>query len=345
MRARLFKLIVAACALLVVLPLSGTAAQGAGPATVDKEGWWNRFSGATSPPESPLRGTAPNPAAPAPEVPEGAIAVGARLGQADKVAALGIVLDAERGATVNRFVLTLKEAEGQGAQQRSEAAKVLACPITSFFAPEANGDFANVPEADCDVAQVEGARADDGTWTFDLAPIAAAWLDPFGAVAANGVRFDPVIENPATSFQVSWGGMEDAVLDVDVTAPTGDAAADPFAAPSSGGGGSFDAPSSSGAGGSSFEAPAPVEVPGEATATTAAPAGGEVVPLETTPAAPASAVGDTFGNLPGIAPVVAVVGLLIALLAAWTLGSGGATAASPRRQGGVSRALAARTEA
>ena len=328
MRALLTKLLVAAFALLVVLPMSGSAAQTAGAATVDKEGWWNRFSGATSPPESPLRGTAPNPAAPAPDVPEGAIAVGARVGQADKVAALGIVLDAPRGATVNRFVLTLKEAEGDGAQQRSEAAKVLACPITSFFAPESNGDFANAPEADCEVAQVEGARADDGTWTFDLAPIASAWLDPFGAVAANGVRFDPVVENPASSFQVSWGGMEDAVLDVDLTAPTG----------------SFDVPSSSGSGGSSFEAPAPVEVPGEATATTVAP-GGEVVPLETTQAAPASAVGDTFGNLPGIAPVVAIVGLLIALLAAWTLGSGGATAASPRRQGGVSRALAARTEA
>ena len=197
MRAPLTKLLIVACALLAVLPVSGSAAQPAGGATIDKEGWWNALSGAANPPESPLRGTAPNPAAPAPEVPEGAIAVAARLGQTDKVAALGIVLEAGRGGT-------------------------------------AGGDFEAPP--------IEG------------------------------------------------GAPEEA------------------AAPD-------------------------------------AEAGDDVLPIETTDAQPAvNRAGETFGNFPGVVPFIALLGLLVALLAAWTLGSGGTTSATPRRQGGVSRALAARTE-
>src|SRR5688572_20862817 len=106
-------LVLLAMAVLCLQPVAPTSGQSSTPVVADKEGWWNQAADATA-------GT-PLPPPPT-TVPEGAIAVGSAGGQPDKVAAIGVVVDAERGSVVDRFVLTLKEAEGTGAQQGEGAA-------------------------------------------------------------------------------------------------------------------------------------------------------------------------------------------------------------------------------
>ena len=317
---------------LALVPVPGTGAQ-TPAATVDSEGWWN--AAPAEAPETPVPlppvGVAPVPQTPTPDVPEGAIAVGARVGRPARVAALGLVLDAERGATVTSFQLRLKEAEGSFAQQGSEAA-VRACPVTSFLVPEQGGPPTNIPDADCEIASADGVRAEDGTWTFDLTSIASAWLDPFGSVQANGIRLDPVGEPPAT-FQVAFTGMEDAAITADITAAAD--AGDPFAS----GGGSFDTPV---AGGTDFSAPVSdlpvVETPVEDTA-------GADAQEQAAPATPAgvSRAGTTFGNMPGAVVLLALGALLLAVAMSLVLGPTGRHRPDlARRQGGVSRALGSR---
>ena len=333
-------LVVWALALLCLLPVAPTFGQSSGAVTADKEGWWNAAADATA-------GT-PLPPPPS-TVPAGAIAVGAAGGQPDKVAAIGIVLDAERGSVVERFVLTLKEAEGPGAQQ-GEGAAIVACPVTAFFAPEENGALADAPEADCEAAQAEGTRADDGTWTFDLAPIADAWLDPFGTLNPNGIRLNPGGETP---FQVSLTGMEDATFDVAISPPQEES--DPFDSVTTtlagGFGGSTSSGSSSGSSGSSGSGIAVTPAPtpdvavgeGDTPVTTLAAGADEEAAAETDEPAPSRA-GEVSGNLPFGVWLLLLGALGIALLAMWHLGPAGRVPhAKTQRSGGVSRALAART--
>src|SRR3954452_1660105 len=219
-------------AALALVPMTATWGQSDGGVHADAEGWW---STATLPvpvtlPPSPL---GPLPTAPAPDVPDGSVPVAMRLGQPARIGAIGIVVDAQRGAKVNKLVMTLKEADATG--QQGTGAKVRACPITDFLVPETNGDAQNVPAEDCDVAHADGVRNPDGTWTFDLTAIASAWFDPFGTIEPNGIRLDPVGDPPAT-FQVAFTGFEDATFQADIVA--GAPAADPFA--TGGGAGSFD---------------------------------------------------------------------------------------------------------
>lgn len=340
---------------LAVVAFAGAPAAPSGgqeaTARVDSEGWWN-----TAPAEAPVPlppvGVAPAPQLPAPDVPEDAIAVEMRAGRPGRVAALGIVLDAEPGSTVDAFVLRLKEAEGSFAQRGSEPA-VLACPVTSFLVPEKNGSPANVPEADCETAKAEGVRADDGTWTFDLTAIAAAWLDPFGTLEPNGIRLDPIGDPPAT-FQVAFTGVEGAALTADLSPPP-DAAGDPFAS----GSGSFTPPASSadvGRGSGFSPAPidtapldvapidaGPVEPAAPAVDAPVEPTGEPSTDGGTRVAAPvaASRAGETFGNWPAWMIPLVLVGLLLALAASLVLGPAGRRRPElARRQGGVSRALA-----
>lgn len=327
-------LVVWALALLCLLPVAPTFGQSAPVVTADKEGWWSAAADATA-------GT-PLPPPPS-TVPAGAIAVGAAGGQPDKVAAIGIVLDAERGSVVERFVLTLQEAEGPAAQQ-GEGAVIVACPVTAFFAPEENGALADAPEADCEAAQAEGTRADDGTWTFDLAPIADAWLDPFGTLNPNGIRLDPGGE---TSFQVSLTGMEDATFDVAISPPREET--DPFDSSTTtlagGFGGSTSSGSSSGSGIAVTPAPAPdvADGEGDAPVTTIAAGAEEEAAAETEAPGPSRA-GEVSGNLPIGVWLLLLGALGIALLAMWHLGPAGRVPhAKTQRSGGVSRALAART--
>jgi len=262
------------------------------------------------------------------------VPVATRLGQAARVGAIGIVVDAAKGSKVNALTLTLKEVPGSG--QEGTGAKVRACPISEFLQPEANGAPENVPPENCDVAHADGVRAADGTWTFDLTAIASAWLDPFGTVEPNGIRLDPIGDPPAT-FQVAFTGFEDAKLAADIV--PGAPAADPFA--TGGTAGSFDS-GSLGSGSTDFSAPA-ADAPVVATPPTAAPKGGAAPATEP---AKASRAGDTFGNWPAAIVVLLVAAVALALATAWTLGPAGRRRDDlTRRQGGVSRALAGRLAA
>lgn len=328
--------VVSALLALVMVPAASTFGQESGPVIADKEGWWSQARDATT-------GTPAGGGVPAlPEtVPEGAIAIAATGGQINKVAALGIVLDAGRGSTVSTFTLTMKEAEGTGAQQNPGDAAIVACPITDFFAGAENGALQDAPAADCEAASAEGTRADDGTWTFDLTAIADVWLDPFGTINPNGIRFDPT---GTGTFQVSLTGMDDATFDVSIAPAEEDE--DPFDASTTTVPGGFSGSGSSSSGSSDFSTSPPpaVDSPaGDATATPAPPTTAASGSGEAAAAPAARPAGDTSGNLPGGLPLLFVLGAAVALLMAWHLGPAGRKPhATTQRSGGVSRALAAR---
>lgn len=331
-------------ALLAALGLTvGTAgAQETPTATVDRDGWWNYANGGVQEeaPEAPgLPVPVPIPPTPPPRntVPEGAIAAGFAVDRADKVAAVGIVLDAEPGATIETFVLTLKEVDSRTANVNADAAEIVACPITSFWAGGVpNADWGTRPEADCDLAKAVGERADDGTWTFDLAAIGALWLDPFGTVAADGVLLtaDPEVDAP-TTFQVSWVDVASGGVGLSFSATGGSPEEDPFALgggePASGG---FDT------GGATIDTGPAFTPPATSPPTTTARRSTreEAAPAAFTPN------GDILGNLPWGYVLLALVAVGLGVVTTYTLGPAG----QPRphlREGGVSRALTARERA
>lgn len=357
-------------AIVIAVPSVPSAAQSeAGLVTSDKEGWWNRLAGVEEEEPAPANPLGGSPAPPPPStVPEGAIAVGALLGEPDKIAALGVVLPFEQG-TVERLVMTLALVEDEAAQGGDpESGAIRACPVTGFWVPEENGKFQNRPEADCEIANAPGTRNEDGSWTFDLTAVASLWVDPAAALFPNGVLLEPVIEPPG-SFQVSFAGGPDGIA-FDFAGEPGDDADDPFGLDGGGGGfggggfgggggfddsggdtGSFGGDASGGLSGGSFDVgsapaftapdtpPPAIEAPDAGTAAPPTNTGGDVAP-----GAPVGTqIGNTLGNFPPGAWVVLVLGLVLAFLAALTLGPAGAAGAAPRRAGGVSRVLAQRT--
>jgi hypothetical protein len=82
-------------------------------------------------------------------------------------------------------VLRLKESDASGANVGADKAKVLACPATSPWGPGQNANWQDRPVADCSVGSAEGARGEDGVWTFDLATIGRLWADPFAPLPAR----------------------------------------------------------------------------------------------------------------------------------------------------------------
>ena len=187
----------------VPLPVDAQTAD----AQLTQDGWWNRLQGSivvgpVQEPANPLRDTV-NPQVPAPPtVPGNALAVGAAGGESAAIAAVGIATGANDGGTVSVATLTLKESSEPGANANSALAKVAACPITNFWAGARNGAWVDRPAFECaDPGAVEGKRAPDGTWTFDLTRVAQSWLD--GNLEPNGVVFAPVAGSPE-NFQVSF---------------------------------------------------------------------------------------------------------------------------------------------
>lgn len=305
--------------------------------SVPEEGWWYALSERPTR-DTPLGALVPIPGTPTPDVPEGAIPVGARLGQVDKVAAISVDLGASiLGGSVSTATLTLKEVEEQQAQLNGDQAVIVACPITGIFIPATKGELDQAPEVDCEAAKAEGTRNDDGTWSFDVAPIVTAWLD--GTVPPNGIRFDPAGDAGAT-FQVAFTGLEDAVLTADIE-PAAGGGGDPFdvgGAPT----GDFGGGSSDFSSGGDFSAPV-TDLP-EQPAAPAAPSGdGEAEGTPQVAAPVASRAGDTVGNWPVGVLLAAIAALVLALFAGWSLGQSEPVEVTARRQRGVARALATRT--
>lgn len=316
-------------------------------AILSQDGWWNRAQGPQEPePESPLRpvigGTVPAPST----VPADGLGVGAVLGEADKVAAVGFVLDAPLDAFVDRLTLTMKESTAANANANVAAAAIVACPITDFWASAKNGDFVNRPGCD-DGQSVPGTRSADGTWTFDLATMAAAWLD--GTLSQNGVLLKESVE-PPVSFQVSFGDLSTGTVVLDFSASGGgfSASSDFFddsflsedpadssitvdESPST-----FDSSSNFDAGDSAITA-----APTAPVATTPAPpAPRPLTPVSEVAPVPAAQL---FGNL-SVAALLFLVVLLAgaALFLGLVLGPLAVPTPVTVRRGGVSRALAAR---
>jgi hypothetical protein len=190
-----------------------------GAAAVIQDGWWNRLQG---PIEGEPEGNSVRPLLPAmpapPTAPPDAIVTGVGAGQIDKVAAVGLEVALPDGVALDALTLHLKESPAAGANVNSSQAQVLACPVTHPWGGHKNASWADRPEADCGLEQVQGMRADDGTWTFDLTPLGLLWTDPDAALPQNGVvlSVDPTSSPGFT--QVSWMDFESGNVDVEFQA-------------------------------------------------------------------------------------------------------------------------------
>jgi hypothetical protein len=349
-----------------VRPAAALDAGSTGAAAATQDGWWNRLQGPQEgePEGNPLRPLLPALPAP-PTVPGDATAVAVGAGQPVLLAAVGIEVALPTGGLVESLKLILKEAPSGNIN--SGGAKVLACPATTPWGPAKNAAWRDRPQADCSLFQVEGARADDGTWTFDLTGLASQWTDLFAPLAQNGVVLGLDATTSPAPMQVAWGDFDTGNVVVELVATVAPAA------PASGSE-SFLAPSFAESGAPFTEVPyaAPEFVPafdtgttfsdplafptGQPTFTTYEPVVADVPVPETTtqlvaaPQTPPPATG-TLQAQPVVgfwedipAPTVLLVPLAfgLALLVGLILGPGGRPLPYWPRAGGLTRALARR---
>lgn len=376
-------IVVAMLVLVSVPPEPVGAVESRGAATQD--GWWNRLQG---PAEAEPEGNPVRPLVPAlpkpPTVPADSIAAGATAGQVDKVAAVGIDLTLADGDALDRLVLRLKQSAEHGANVGADRAKVIACPATVPWGPGQNAAWRDRPTADCSLGPAEGARADDGTWTFDLTAIGRLWADPFAPLARNGVvlSVDPAAgageQSPASpSVQVSWLNVESGNVLVELAATPGPLAPPVDAAPAQPG--PLNAAAAPSTPTSIPPAPAtvasalptsggrfPSNLPAEpiAPSTDASPAAtGSTTPGPAAPAEPAAEASlsaapdrpaprlparppvDFWENVPGATGLLVPVTVGLAVIVGLALGPAGRPAPVFRREGGLSRALARRSAA
>ncbi|HLF39883.1 MAG TPA: hypothetical protein VI854_00275 [Acidimicrobiia bacterium] len=356
------------------VPAQALEAGTAGAAAANQDGWWNRLQGPQEgePPGNPLRAAAPALPTP-PTIPADAIVAGVALGQPMKVAAVGIEIALPQGGMVDSLTLHLKESPGTGANINSAAAKAMACPAVTPWGPHKNGAWQDRPEADCAQGQADGVRAEDGTWMFDLTPLAALWADPFAAsLGQNGVvlALDPAA-SPGVA-QVSWLDITTGEVVLELVASVLPDALSDLPSP---GFGSEGAPTLDGAPLSevpyepSYEAaliepepsgfsddplsfstgevpyfePAPADVPApaaeESTALLAAAPPGQ----PRAPALRAQVAVGFWDDVPAPTALLVPVVLGLALLVGLALGPGGRPLPVWARAGGLSRALARRS--
>jgi hypothetical protein len=313
------------------LALTGSASIGAlaqagshTGATIDQTGWWNRTNAVVS----PVPGvTLPVITVPAPpSVPAGTIAVSATAGQPEKVAAVDISPEIGTG-TAERAILTIPEADA-GEQIENTSAVIVACPITQFWVGGANGQWSNQPPNSCSTLKIPGTRSADGIWTFDITSIAALWLTP-GQLAPNGVALlpEPAAGTGGTFQVVLAGDPADIGIDFAATPP----------APRTTAGAPTTAPAATGG--------SPSPVTSAAPATTVAPTPTTVITTTTTKPVDTSGADSILGNLPGGAFLLVPLVLIAAFLLMLVYGPLGEPATGVAREGGVSRALAARERA
>ena len=326
-------------------------ATGAEAVSAEKTGWWNSLQGIESgTPAAPVGGLSPGVPQQTTGVPVGDFATGMRAGDVDKVGAIGILVDAPIGATVEEFTMTLTESADPSANNGSASvAKVTACPIVAYWAEGENARFNGRPEADCNLASIPGQRDAEGRWTFDLKKYGEAVLSTAGTFGQNGVLLLPAGAAPET-FQVTWAGLTSQTPPkFTFRATGGDPPADEFGA-----GGGFGSVDSGDAGfGDDFTAPtfddaraldtgSEVDL-GAAQEPPPAESGGAPAPPRT------QSVGRQIGNIAGNLPAFTLPAFLVllALLAAVGLSLGRPLQPDEmlNRRGGVSRALAARRAA
>lgn len=318
--------------LTVAAVLTGaTAAVAAAPGTIDggsvaKTGWWWSANATT-----PADGAVAAPRPPAPGVPKDAMAVAAVKGDADKISAIEFTLDAAPGSTLETFSLSFAESAEPGSQVNSEAAAILACPVTdAFWAGEQSANWDTKPAYDCSEANALGKRSEKGVWSFDLSALAATWTAA-DFTGSRSVVLVPHVEAPA-SFQTVLAPESAKGIGLKITAqpPPKSGAGDPSPSPTAP---DSTPPSTSGAptvpttdsGGAAPPAP-PVEPPPLAEVP-AAPTG-EVPAAAPAPAAPvagavpvaASGQRPWWSGLPWLTVLALPLGLGLAYVAMVALG-------------------------
>jgi hypothetical protein len=335
-------LVAATAAIAVIAPWTLHA----GASEPSQRGWWNRASQDVSTPLGQL------PPAPAPDVPDEGLPVGATLGEPTRATGIGMMVDAPPGASVDVATLTLVEDSSVG-----DDAEVVACPILEFWVDGPNQPYDSMPPVDCEGAVV-GERADDGTWTFDLGIIAADWLDLDSGLDPNGVALLPAPESTGT-FQVVFDG---ASAQVDLQTSGGSDADDPFGTPGADAGGfdldlGSDVGFDSGFGGGSFDGggfSSPDLGTGDVSFDPVGEAGPDGAPDEAAAGDAGSGDGDEsaapvasrspmgLGELPGAAWLLLPAALVLAGVTSYALGpAGDPTAAASGRT--IARALATRS--
>lgn len=354
--------VVLALAALVGGPtgVSGQTADAPAPTAIpSQDGWWNRAKGPQQgEPDNPLRsslgGSIPAPST----VPANALGVGAAAGDADKVAAIGLVLEAGIDPLVDSLVLTLKESAANGSNLNSSSARIIACPITSFWAGVKDGDWVNRPTCD-DSQAVAGVRAADGTWTFDLTLLAMQWVDATSGLDQNGVLLTEAVDAPM-SFQVSFDDISTGKVTTAFSATPGfsdeelgfsDEELTTFEEEPAGEETFVEEPVAEDFGstfaddGSTFESSDVAAAPMATTPPATAPDAGAPVAATSALARPAGAIG-LFDAVPiGVLLFLLLLFVGTALLLGVVLGPIAAPTPAVVRSGGVSRALAARADA
>jgi hypothetical protein len=299
--------------------------------------YWQEQVGTVEPPAgSPLPPVAPPGALPTPDVPAGDFPVSVVAGQPDKESFLQLDTSAiPQGSTVSSLVLTLHE-DSTGGQVAPDTATLEARAVTGFMAGGAQGaPWANRPSYDTTGQPAPGKRAPDGTWTFELAPIAARWAS--GELQNSGIALVPAAPQQGQAYEVVWFGPGGA------KAPT---VAGSFTPPAPG------TPAAAAAGIESSptdQSAAPVSLtpdtsgglsstssPSVASAPTAAASPSAAIPNTQSPAA-VRTIGSSH-RAPPWGFYLAVVAV-IALIGASTLSLGDLGEPEPERRGGVLRTL------
>jgi hypothetical protein len=327
-RRRVWGAIATGMVALSLLPVGGIAGQTTGgTVTSEKSGWWSQSNQGADTPNGAL--TPPLPRSPV--VPENSLPVTAFLGQIENMSAIGFAVP--EGMQATNLLMTLPLAEGGGADSGGAQAKIAACAITSYWEGGDNGKWEAKPEWDCAKAKAAGKRSDDGSWTFDLTPIAALWADQFEDVARpdGGVALVP--DDATGTFQVAFDkdkitldatltemtSLSDDAFTADVSQETIPAGTPTYSIDT----GSLPAPSANGA------------------RSPAAGNGGGGGAQGGVAAGKQHDVGNLTGNLPLGLLLLVPFALGLAVLAGQSTRR--ARTELVRRQGGVGRALAART--
>ncbi len=282
-------------------------------ANVAGEAWWNLY-------------TFGLPVATPSLVPDKALGVGHNTMDPDKVAAIGITLDAPSGSTAESLTLVLKEAVGTLGNINSDGAAVVACPITGPWAPVIDGEWTAVPKYDCELGKAAGKRSADGLWTFNLLSFGQQWLDAERPLQQRGILF--LIEDSDTLVQVSFASIATGLfrLEFRATTPTLADVVEPVVV------GGLDVPA---------------EVLNDLPAADSAPSSdAEPAILVTQPAQNRTANiadPDLTGNLPWATWLLVPVLLIAAGVVSYALGPGsGDRSGKQKREGAVSRALSRR---
>lgn len=313
---------------------------------VKKAGWWWV---ANQPPAE--TGLVAHPQQNPPNVPRGHLPVAATGGEADKISAIELELDAKPGSFAKKATLVLRESGEPGASADVDGAKILACPVTeAFWADGTAARWDAKPEYDCDIAQAAGKRSGKGIWTFDITSLATIWLTP-GSTGSSSLVLVEGAEAP-DSFQVTFAGNKDKGIGFSgefgppaKTPALGGAGAVGGAGVGLGGGSTSGGSlgGSSSAGGSldsgslsSSTGGGPVEAPPADTGTVQQTA--PVVEEQVQPAAAPTVVPPWYAGMPKASLLLVPFALGLAYLAMLALGPDAQPAESSPRHG-VSRAL------